>query len=585
MLFAYSAMLNLLGWFEAIYNEPRFPFYGTLCLTYPGIVVQIVMLPLGRRIPAWIRIRLSIFVNLVVLALVPVLAPLGINIGYALLVVSGVATAVMESSLFGYFSMFPEDWNGAVVAGQGIAGLVASVIQVSTKAAIPGDKLTVTAVYCGIGASVLALCALAHFSLVRLPAVKELMASAAAAAADSKRLNDFGDSEAADADLLASVTGVDTESARLPAAALATSGSSSSSEGLPTPGGAFGEPASGAGGLASPEGASSSSSQWQRLHAVRQMTMRGAAAGGNSALGSPLPPPAPLSPITPGTAGRALLNPFNQAIEAAAIGTPGTPASAGAAAGPVDPSAMRTHEAGDVESWGARGASSALASPSAGLRTTARLSLRAARRETQAVDERLTCCSAAMSFGDDACPAATTWARDMCRVLSAVGLPAAVLCASFVATFLPFPGLLASVPYRGSIEGAIIGPFATDATWWFVALLFVYSVFDVAGRYAAGYHPPVPEWALACYALLRLGFTPLISGCAYAWGPRFDDALIVATVAGFAATNGHLATLCFRQGPAKAAPRDRELAGFVMAAALHVGIVAGSNLALVFTLQ
>ena len=547
-------------------------------------------LPVGHRIPAWLRVRGSICVQLVVLALVAVLAlaptaaagPGGSGAGLLLLVVSGVATAVLESSIFGCFSAFPSEWNGAVVSGQGLAGLVASVILVATKAAAAGAaSATAVAVYCGLGGGVLLACLVAHVALMRLPAVRELLAAAAAGGGGGGGSGDAGKaaggSAAAAAGAGAGAGAVGP--AELPAPAR-DGAAAPHTWAVPEPPGLVGgrleaytaaaarEGASGgaAGAPPPPAAAATPSSQWQRLNAVRQMSTPGGTQGEAmmAAAAAASPPPGAGAG---GAAPRAALNPFNVALDAAAGGASllqpaSTTGGDGGGGGEVPP---------------------AQAAQQQQLAATARLSLLAARRQTAGGGGGCGCGGGRGGTLRGALEAAHSWGGELRRVLFAVATPALALLLNFVATFLPFPALLATIGYRGDVPGAVVAPFASDATWWFAVLLLVFSVFDVVGRSAANAHAPVPAPLLPAYALARLGWTPLVAGCAYRWAPAFGDALLVAVVAGFAFTNGHLATLCFRQGPQAAAPRDRELAGFVLTAALHVGIVVGSNLALVFT--
>ena len=635
MLTTYNFMLNMFLWFREIYNEPAMPYYGALALTYPGVAVQFLMLPVGRLVPASLRIRFGYAVNLIVLCIVPAIAGRGgYWVGILMLLSSGVATAVMESSLFGYFSAFPPSYNGALVEGQGIAGVVASVIQIATRASIPGDRTTAAYAYCGIGAFVMAVCLGAHAYLVRQPAVAAIVSKAATGRRDS---NDHLDVEG----LESGTSGVEESShsdsgissrAKEPdggQAPLSVGSDSSADGGFSTPlkqrqsdsagllqpssdssasmaqpqqlgspsnpfsysdlktpsAGAAEQTVSGHAAVPAPGDGVASSGQWQRLHAVRMMTLgRGAAAGaGDSSIAGAGTQVVPNPLASASSSGDSSGEDAAAASSSTVVESWGSP-SAGRHRGP---SANNAAASNGSASSGSGGSGAASASNGSGdLRSLARISLRAAQRERLvAVASGNHCaasCSAAMQLS---CPSLAHWCADFSRALRIVAIPALVLATNFVATFLPFPGVLSSVKYKGSVGGGGVIPlFLTDsgADWWFTLLLLVFSVADVAGRYAASRHPPLPDWALVCYALIRFGWTPLIAGCAYNWGPAFDDVLIVATVAGFAATNGHLANLCFMQGPTRAAPPDRELAGFCMAAALHVGIVVGSNAALVF---
>ena len=176
------------------------------------------------------------------------------------------------------------------------------------------------------------------------------------------------------------------------------------------------------------------------------------------------------------------------------------------------------------------------------------------------------------SSGRASTPAAQ-WLRDMHRVGAGVALPCAAMFTQFVATFVAFPGLTAQVVFKGG---------AALAVPWFSILLLSFSVADVSGRALAGAHAPLPGGALASYAAARFLFTPLIAGCAFGW-PGFGDAAAVFVMLAFGLTNGHCAALSMMGASRARLPEsDKERAGFLLVATLHVGIVVGSNLALGF---
>lgn len=162
---------------------------------------------------------------------------------------------------------------------------------------------------------------------------------------------------------------------------------------------------------------------------------------------------------------------------------------------------------------------------------------------------------------------------NLARVARVVVVPAAAVFTQFVATFLVFPGVTAQVAYKGADSGT--------ASAWFSILILVFSTADVAGRSFAARHAALSDAALVLYALSRFMWAPLVAACAFNWAPGFNDAAIVCIMLGFGFTNGHVASLGIMCA-SKARPRDRELAGMVLVACLHFGIVGGSNLALVF---
>jgi len=487
MLLVYSFALNLIPYLAGEYARTDFPFIAALALTYPALAVQFIMLPVGHWAPSWLRIRGAILLNLIILAVLPSSVPAGIAAGTLLLVLSGVATSVMESSLFGYWSAFPPSFNRALVAGQGMAGVIASLISICVRVSLPSEPRAVALIYCGVGAAAIGGCLAVDVLVARLPYVAAVMARAS-----------DGMEQGAEPGLEAA--------SGTKAGAVAQSwgeggGHAQLTDPWPSAGASAGDCAT-----ASPLAVSSAAAA---LHRVRELALSG---GGPDLRRSLAGPSSPGCPEPPSPLARVLEREGQRAI----------------GRGPTDQA---------VDAWNALCTSCASMLPAA----------------------------------------ARAWAANFARVLRVVQLPALALCINFISTFLPFPGLLASVPYRGD-AGVSIAAFASDG-WWFTALLFFYGVCDVLGRFVAGWHRPTSDATLLLYSGARLLWTPAVAACARGWAGA-SDAAIVAVVAGFALTNGHVATLCFMQGPTKASGKDRELAGFAMAAALHVGIVLGSNLAL-----
>jgi len=424
LLLTYNFILNLIPFFEATLAWPEAGYFVALALTYPSIAVQFVMLTVGGRAPAWLRIRAALLTNAAALSLVVAAASAARpsrGLVLALLACSGVATSVLEASIFGFLSELGGGGAAAqfAMAGAGAAGVAACVLQMVLTAALP--VAASAALYAAIGVAVLLTCVHAHWRLLqRLPPPLP----------QQQQLQQQSQREQSQRELAATT----------------------SDEGL--------------------------------------FAVGAAATGGASE-----------TPV----------------VNLLAAAAHAQQASAATAAAPSP----------QPEAW----------------------------RESPT-------------------SAAAAWARNLLRVGRVVALPATAIFSQFVATFLVFPGLTATVEFRGAPDSLKVP--------WFTVLLFVFGVFDVAGRSLAGLHAPPAPLPLLGYALARFLFTPLVAGCAFGW-PGFGDAAAVLVMAAFGLTNGHVATLSMMHASSPAvAARDRELAGFLLVAFLHFGIVAGSNVALFF---
>ena len=423
LLLTYNFLLNLIPFFVEVWAWPEAAFFVALCLSYPSLLVQVVMLTVGGRVSAALRIRGSLALNALTLVLLVAAAPASRSLGLALLALSGLATSVLEASLFGSFAELGGNgtFSQTGMAGAGAAGVVACVLQIAITAAMPGQQSAAAALYAALGCAVLLACIVAHVQLQQLPYVRACAAETALAGAAA---------------------------ARAGAMAGANAGASDGGERAGTPKGDKSE-----------------------------------------------------APVV------MLLSPMSGELAA------------------VDPLA-------EIASFGGGGG------------------------------------------GDKSGGSATArWFIAFKRAGRGVAGPAAAVFVQFVATFLAFPGLTSTVPFKGSATG---GESSVD---WFSFLLLNFGVFDVVGRALATRHSAPSDPLLLCYAFARFAWTPLIAACARSWGPGFGDAAILAIMAGFGFTNGHCAALCVGAA-ARVKPRDRELAGFILVAALHCGIAVGSNVAL-----
>ena len=192
LLLTYNFTLNLITFFADVYADQAIGYFVALALTYPSLAVQVFMLTVGDRVPAFLRIRASLLTNsLVLILLVTAAPPAGRTAGLALMAVSGLATAVLEASLFGFLSQLGREgaYSQAAMAGAGAAGLVAALLQISIRGALPERQSAL--LYAAIGVSVLLGSVAAHLRLESLPEVRRVFdtqpapASASPAAGDA----------------------------------------------------------------------------------------------------------------------------------------------------------------------------------------------------------------------------------------------------------------------------------------------------------------------------------------------------------------------------------------------------------------
>ena len=122
---------------------------------------------------------------------------------------------------------------------------------------------------------------------------------------------------------------------------------------------------------------------------------------------------------------------------------------------------------------------------------------------------------------------------------------------------------------------------------WFICQLLIFGCCDFIARGVAAQSvvgKPPSHGLLLAYALARFALIGLLAGCVYGLPPSalFGDATLCVFVGLLGGTGGHLSTLVFMHGHREVSMEDKEAAGFVLVACLHLGIVAGSNAALLF---
>ena len=168
-LLPWNALLTAFDFFEAFLQgyDPVFVF--TLALNGPNFIFILVMVAVGDKISPVKRVCVSFLINFAICVLLPILTVvLDITPAYytdiAILIVFGAATAVVQGGVFGFAGVFPLKYTGAVMFGQGVAGLTVNFLRAICLLIWPPDadlgrddknSLYGTLVYFGISGIVL----------------------------------------------------------------------------------------------------------------------------------------------------------------------------------------------------------------------------------------------------------------------------------------------------------------------------------------------------------------------------------------------------------------------------------------------
>uniref|UniRef100_A0A8C6D8B3 Solute carrier family 29 member 1 (Augustine blood group) n=1 Tax=Moschus moschiferus TaxID=68415 RepID=A0A8C6D8B3_MOSMO len=168
-------------------------------------------------------------------------------------------------------------------------------------------------------------------------------------------------------------------------------------------------------------------------------------------------------------------------------------------------------------------------------------------------------------------------------ILKSILVPAFSVCLVFTITIGIFPAVTAEV------KSSIAGTGAWKAYFIPVSCFLTFNVFDWLGRSltAVTMWPGKDSYWLPSLVLARLAFVPLLLLCNVQ--PRRNlpvifehDAWFTIFMAGFAFSNGYLASLSMCFGPKKVKPAEAETAGAIMAFFLSLGLALGAVFSFLF---
>jgi equilibrative nucleoside transporter 1/2/3 len=185
-LFPFNAFISVPDYFHDIY--PTFPwqFIVGLAYNYPSIAALLLSVKYGPRVSFTTRTLFGLVTSLLALGSVPLVTQgvpfADISLGTMLLVtfITGIAVSTMFGGILGLASIFPPRFITAVMIGNGVAGIIVTLIGILTRFVFPtGAHLTdaenVAArrdsayLYFALAAGVLLLCIVLFMVLMRLP--------------------------------------------------------------------------------------------------------------------------------------------------------------------------------------------------------------------------------------------------------------------------------------------------------------------------------------------------------------------------------------------------------------------------------
>ncbi|EFA78047.1 equilibrative nucleoside transporter family protein [Heterostelium album PN500] len=100
-----------------------------------------------------------------------------VSVSLVLTFFSGAFSSLLFGSVIGLVALFPSSYTGGVMSGCGIAGIIASILRIITKVAMPStkDNEKTSFLYFFLGGGVLLLCFVAYQILLRLAFTRHCM--------------------------------------------------------------------------------------------------------------------------------------------------------------------------------------------------------------------------------------------------------------------------------------------------------------------------------------------------------------------------------------------------------------------------
>lgn len=188
VLITWNIALNATTYFQIIFtkNSNMFPFYQTAAYMYPQLPTIFTMmgLNLDKKWSSRSRIVYSLLgqiLAMVLLAIPPVSKNGGMVVVLILTAFVGFCTAVLQSSMFAFTSIFPPILNQGFMGGQGLAGILSGVAMIILLLAIPDKSTDATSsaneapnetrsiIYFAFAAASLVITLLGYLRLIRMP--------------------------------------------------------------------------------------------------------------------------------------------------------------------------------------------------------------------------------------------------------------------------------------------------------------------------------------------------------------------------------------------------------------------------------
>ena len=177
-MFPWNAFLTAYDYFVEMFPNFPFQFIMSIVFNVATVLFQFIFVCIGDRMNLTLRMMFAFVPFVIIMVLIPFVRDFFVEttarLGFilALVFISGISTAIAFNATLGLSSQFPPEYVGAVMTGQGVAGVMVGLIRIITKAGYGTSRegtIASTLIYFILAAFLELLCVLSFFVLIRLP--------------------------------------------------------------------------------------------------------------------------------------------------------------------------------------------------------------------------------------------------------------------------------------------------------------------------------------------------------------------------------------------------------------------------------
>jgi len=181
LLFPFNCYIAASDYFGHLYPTVPYEFMMSLAYNYFQWILLFVSLKVMPRFSFKSRISIFLILGAAILFWIPFIRMVftnwktGMAISLICTFLSGSIASLLFGSVLGLVGLFPMEYTGAVMSGNGVAGIIASLLRIITKVSVPDNDAGVkesSFLFFFLAAGVLIFCFLCFILLLNLPITK-----------------------------------------------------------------------------------------------------------------------------------------------------------------------------------------------------------------------------------------------------------------------------------------------------------------------------------------------------------------------------------------------------------------------------